>query len=286
MRKLLRLLTFGLTVYTSGSQAQGIFDNPDSLYQAGALSLATVSYEKKIFDLRSTNIADNAGAIDLCYVQLADIARHTQNYALAYSHLSQIRTDSLVKLFDIGYKKVFYSYLAGDFATSELEAQLQRSSNDSSATDLRIEVLLVLSLNELNKWEDAYGICRKNLYPGWQVMAPEKIRLCDSLYSHKPVFKKAQKAEILNLVFPGAGYAYIGRNKDALVSAGLQLFSVGLAALFVWQKLYATAGFIGLGLYAKFRQGSAGRVAKLTKEVNDRKKYHYNVALKKALLAN
>jgi hypothetical protein len=283
MLKLTRLLTFGLMVYTFGSQAQGIFNNPDSLYQAGNLSLAAVAYEKKIFDLQNTNLAENASDIDLCYARLAEIARYTQDYALAYSHLSRIQTDSIAALLDIGYKKVFYSYLAGDFATSELEAQLARSPN---IQDLRIDALLALSLNELSKWEEAYEICRKSLYPGWQATTPEKISVCDSLYTHKPKFKKAKKAEILNLVFPGAGYAYIGRTKDALVSAGLQVFSVGLAGLFVWQKLYATAGLIGLGLYAKFRQGSAGRVVNLTREVNDRKKYHYNTALKNLILTN
>lgn len=282
MKKYALPLIFGLILTLSNNcNCQGIYDNPDSLVGKGDFINAKIALKKKIFDLTNEKEV-NSFVLDNFHINLAKINFEDKNYGEAYNCLKKVVSDSLIIVNDIKYKRAFYAYLASDFATCEYEVESERAIN-TSKMDARMQVLEVLALNEMGKWDKAHQLCKTELYQTG-IIDSIKLKKCEHFYSKTPKLKSEKKAEILNMFIPGAAFFYLGKNKDGAINASLQLVSLGLTAVLVWQKLYVSSFFIGLGLYGKFKTGSSRQIPALVQEVNLKKKYDYNLSIRRLIL--
>jgi tetratricopeptide (TPR) repeat protein len=282
MKKLTQALTFGLIlILNECSFGQGIYDYPDSLFNAGDYTNARIAYKKKIFDLTNSR-DDKADLLDVYYLKLSDLNFVQSRYSEAYDCLKKITTEIFEDEHDIMYKKAFYAYLASDFATCEYEIELERIEN-SSSIDVRLSILEVLALNEMGRWEQAQTICKTDLYKAWGWNSA-MIGESSNLYANVPKMKSVKKAEFLNFIIPGAGYFYLGKNRDGFISSSLQVASLGLTAILALQKLYLSGFFIGFGLYGKFKTGSTRRAMDMAKEINAQRRYDFNIRVRDFLL--
>lgn len=280
MKKATLYLIFGLIlILNRNTQGQGIYNFPDSLYHAGDFTNASIAYHKKIYEF---SYDGNIDSVNNCYLKLSSLNFLQKKYSEAYDCLKKIPESEFGLKHDIAYKKAFYAYLSSDFASCEYEVELERNRNNSTI-DKRLSYLEVLALNQMGNWKQAHAICEKELFSNWAGDS-SRIKQCNAIYAATPRMKNAKKAEVLNFIIPGAGYFYIGKNRDGVISASLQLASLGLTTAFALQKLYLSGFFIGFGLYGKFKTGSTRRVVEMVKEINSNKTYVYNSKLREVLL--
>lgn len=205
-----------------------------------------------------------------CYKQLHEF---TKAAAFMAQVQTRARTDSM--------QRVLYNemgtcyYLAGDFENAIAVAD--RASVLFAGSSNWLTLLKILSLNELNRWQEAAVLYKQQgALPG------------DSLpdyYATLPRQKSEKKAGWLATFIPGAGHFYAGKPWEGVASIALQAGGLYYGISSWIHKYYISAWLVGGGLAGTFHMGGISRAQTLVQQYNKRKAADFNNKVRETLLA-
>ena len=181
--------------------------------------------------------------------------------------------------FRIHYERTLLHYLEGEFndARNSLE-QLRHFVDKPEWQDLA-EYLEILSLIELNRWDDAYSATEDYLE------SIEASFSADSVFKQDPPrLRDPDRAEILSSFLPGAGLIYAGKPGGGLGNAAIQISALGWGVYNVLSGYYLTALFSGGGLFQAFYFGGIERAGVVANRHNEEETINYNAELTESLL--
>lgn len=265
-------------------QTARLFLEADSLYAAGNLQSARLAYEKIVFTLNQSNLpADsiqllkNEALLKKTYCYKAQANFNEAQKTIERAEVGNL-PDSLN--FVIRYETALCAYLATHYNEAyNYILQLKYFVKDTSLTQ-QVDFLEILSLNELQRWEEAKKLCAAYI---------EKNNLhasADELYAFlkNPKLRNAEKAVILSTFLPGVGQMYAGYPFRGMVSATLQLACFTFGAYSIWQKYYLSGFFTGFVMLQAFYSGGIRHTRDLVEKKNKERVTQYNEHVKQFIL--
>lgn len=238
-------------------------------WQLAALSMEKVAYvmEKEGSPegvrsalLRKNNILKNAGQWKDAYQTMQRIPVGTEE------------PDSVQ--FPIRYEKALAAYLNGVYDDAYLQIGQCRYFVKDTAYTNRIDWLEILTLCELERWQEAKAKAGEYLV---------KRGLPDqSAYWFRRLPKKRseRKAEYLSAFFPGVGLIYAGSVREGVASALLQAGCVAFGVFNILDGYYLSGFLTGGGLFQAFYFGGMNRSARIVAETNRKRKEAFNRAIR------
>lgn len=263
---------FLCAICTTKAQEPSWIRVADSLYRVGQYFEATVFCERTLFENKKETTEIQAVLLEIqCYKQMHEFAKATR---FIQSVQPRIHSDSLQRV--LYHELATNYYLAGDFenalAVIDRAAILYAADNDKRW----MQLLKVLSLNELRRWSDAAVTYRQ------QPMAGDSL---PDYYAQLPHFKSEDKAAWLATFIPGAGHFYAGKTWEGLASIAIQGAGVYYGVISWIDRYYLSAWLIGGGIAGSFHFGGVRRSQELVRIYNRRKAYEFNERVKQALLS-
>jgi tetratricopeptide (TPR) repeat protein len=241
----------------------------DSLYQEQRYFEAGVFCERVLFEQSNDTMVARAILLEVqCFKKQRKFAKAAR-FIQSVQH--RIHSDSLQQ--QLYYELATSYYLAGDFENTIAIADRTGVLYTGYTYKNWVSMLKILSLNELQRWEEAAAQYRQ--------------QASDSLpdyYSHLPQFKSEDKAGWLATFIPGAGQFYAGKPWEALASIALQGVGVYYGVISWQQKHYISAWLIGAGIAGSFHMGGVRRSQELVRLYNKQKAGAFNEKVKQALL--
>ncbi|HEX5554401.1 MAG TPA: hypothetical protein VFX43_14240 [Chitinophagaceae bacterium] len=259
-------------------KAQGnVFSYGDSIYRSSNYSLAAVEYERVIFEYQSPSIQAEAA------IKRANCLKMLRRYEAAASTLDAINIANLSDSirYEILFQSILDSYLAHEPNNSYSKLESLCHFYPISAQKPDILLMKILSLNELQRWNEADTVYKKlkSIY-----------NVSNSSFSNPylriPKLKDPEIAEKLSafLPFTGAGFFYAGDIKEGILNVALQIGLISFGGYSILMKRYITCIFIGIGGYAAFYKGGVRRVKRLVVKYNEKKTIAFNTAVRDQLL--
>ncbi len=260
------------------TDAQTDMAKADMLLSKGEYFQASVAYERVLYSCNDPLI--NYAAIK----GKLSCLKQQQKFKEAVSFVASGRTLQLPDTLKcvLLYEEAVCSYLAGSFEnTISLSEELENVYPSYFGLGM-LQVITILSLNELNRWQDAsiYYTAFLQKY----ALQNNNDTLPD-LYKKIPKLKKENTAQWLSTFLPGAGQMYAGKPLEGLVSILLQGAGVyyGITS---WQDgYYISAWLVGLGSFGSFHNGSVRRSEILVHQYNRKKIIGFNQEVKKQLIS-
>lgn len=246
----------------------------DSLYAAGRYFEASIAWERILFEndnkeqqltavLGKTECLKQQGFFD----QAVTFLEGWQSYPFPDS--GQLR---------IQYQHILCTYLGGHFENVLSLAGRWPYEHAGRPLPSFLEVLKILSLNELQRWNEAGDAYRA-------FMATR--RGTDTLsnpYNQLPHLKSVARAQWLSTFIPGGGQFYAGRPGEAIFSILVQAAGVYIAVASFQQHYYVTAWLVGAALFGAFHMGGVRRAEVLVQRYNRKKTLAFNARVKEQLL--
>ncbi|MGH2644096.1 MAG: tetratricopeptide repeat protein [Chitinophagaceae bacterium] len=258
-------------------KAQGnIFNYPDSIRYAGNLALATVEYERIVFESNSPIIKAEAT------IEAADCMKIQKKYDEAASLLDAMNTENIPdpKLkYQILFQSLLNSYLAHEVNSSFSKLTSLCYYYPDSSQNKDVLFMKILCLNEMQRWKEAGTIYRR-----FMITYNHSAALSDP-YLKIPRRKYPEKAEKLSafLPFTGAGMFYAGNIPEGLLSIAFQAAFAAFGAYSILMERYITGVLIGVGGYAAFYHGGARRAKWLAEKYNEKKTIQFNTTVRNQL---
>lgn len=249
----------------------------DSLRRAGNFPLAAVEYERVIFESDVPRVRAQAALKKAGCLKLSGL------FAEAAMTLDGINMAGLADSFR--YRILFESALDAYLAHQPNEAfsKLENIGHfyPDSSDNRDILFLKILSLNEMNRWEEAHP-----LYKAFITAYGTAGDASADPYRQIPKLKDPDKAERLSayLPFTGAGLFYAGSVKEGILSVLLQAGFISFGVHSVLLERYITGVLIGVGGYAAFYKGGVRRARSLAETNNKKKAMAFNAAVREHLL--
>lgn len=269
------MLLFSVTANCSAKNVSAI--KADSLYAAGQFADAALLYEFEAFRTGDYNLyAEWIYRKSLCLKQNKDFEKAAK--CLKRINLTSV-PDSVI--YCIQYQTALNYYLNKEWSLAESElVMMPRVSGISSVNK---EILYILVLNELRRWDEA----REHL----AVLTNERVfndsvaTCLKSSYETKiPKMKNKEKAEKLSTFLPGTGQIYAGYFWEGATNIAIQASLVGLTAYGFYLKYYLSSGLAGVSLLQKFYLGGVSRAGFLAEKTNYLRTRKYNDELKRVIV--
>lgn len=149
------------------------------------------------------------------------------------------------------YKKGLLHYRLGEYVEAENYLSRLQYLSKSEFWQQNSLALLVLSLCQQKKWDQAESWALKCS----DLDSEGSLQITELFQKFRKIkWKSSEKAENLSFV-PGLGQLYAGYPMRALFSFGLQAGAISLGAWHVWQGYYAIGAYSGMGLFYLFYTG-------------------------------
>jgi TM2 domain-containing membrane protein YozV len=257
----------------------------DSLMAAGQFEVAAVYYEKALFDQSQRIDSINTEAYRLIGNELLlkkiQCQKYLKHFEDAWQTAQRIDlnapNDSLQ--YRLRYEVALTGYLSRHYGEAHGQIlQIRFYVRDSSLLS-SLDILEILTLNELERWAESKEIFRR--YAVRNGMATDVEELYGFL-KKKP--KSPEKAQFLSFIMPGVGQMYAGYPKAGIVSIGLQTLALGFGVYHVWHRYYLIGFFTGAGMFQAFYFGGARRAELMAEETNRKRKTKNNQRLRTVLI--
>lgn len=259
----------------------------DSLIKKYEYALAAVYYEKALFDQNQQLDVFSPDAFRLKANQLLYQKIKCQKALRIFEDAWQtaqrfdLNEPNDTLQFKLRYEGALCGYLSQRY--NEAYGQIQQARfyiNDTTLT-IALDVLEILTLNELERWEES-----KTLFRRYAARNQLSIQV-DDLYSFiKKKPKNPNKAQLMSFLMPGLGQIYAGYTKEGLVSAGLQALALGFGVYHVLNRYYLIGFFTGAGLFQTFYFGGARRASIMAEETNRKRKARNSQKIRALLVEN
>jgi TM2 domain-containing membrane protein YozV len=179
------------------------------------------------------------------------------------------------------YESVLCGYLNQRYNEAYGQIQQTRFYITDSILTVPLDVLEILTLNELNRWEESKAVFRR--YAARNQLSVN----IDELYAFiRKSPKSPDKAQLLSFLMPGLGQMYAGYPKQGMVSLGLQALSLGFGVYHILNRYYLIGFFTGAGLFQSFYFGGARRAGLMAEETNRKRKAKNNQKIRALLVEN
>ena len=200
-------------------------------------------------------------------------------YTLHRINITEIKSDSLKA--KILYKKTLNAYLFRQFDLVYLNINDYYSETDDTLFDKKINFLEILTLNEENKWNDAFGIINKYYIKYSKDSLKYNILKTKYLEKNQPRLKNKHLSAKLGLFVPGGPYFYNGFINDGLLNVGLEVAGLGIAGFYAFVvHQYIASVAIGLYFFNRFYNGAQRKSDFLVEKRNYIRTKAYNEELK------
>lgn len=256
---------------------------PEELLLAGEFRLAAIEFERMAW--RSSDIADfnryileesRAYKFGGLYQEALKCLQRLNYVQVSDSQLVQFR-----------YETALCAYLDGNFVLSESQIIQLRAQLADSSLNYATDVLMILVLNEQEKWKEAGQELSDFIdrYPHPAPLIASLKQLHHNYYSEgkTPKLKNRAKAEKLNLFLPAIGYFYAGAPTQGFISMGFQVLSLGATVYGYWIGYYITSTVLGIRVLEMFHLGSMKHAGDLVDKRNKQLKRSFNDAFKSGL---
>lgn len=261
----------------------GLTQSPDSLIAPKEYGLAAVLYEKQIFELSQSVLSEDSlrRTYNLLLRKKIQAQKSQRTFEDAWQTAQRFDLSEPDKALEFGmrYETVLCGYLAQRY--NETYGQLQQAkfyTQDSLLTE-SLQVLEILTLNELERWTESKEIFRR--YAARKGLNIE----VDELYKFvKKKPKNAEKAQLLSFFMPGLGQVYAGYPKEGFFSLGLQALALGFGVYHVWQKYYFIGFLSGASLFQSLYFGGGRRAAIMAETINRKQKVTNNQQIRQVVL--
>ncbi|WP_428657059.1 hypothetical protein [Runella sp.] len=257
----------------------------DSLSKAGQFDLAAVYYEKALFDQSRRLDSMNAdiyrlSANDLLFkkIQCQKYLKRFEEAWLTAQRIDLNEPNDTLQ-FRLRYELALCGYLSRHYGEAHGQILQTRFYVRDSTLFSALDVLEILTLNELDRWPES-----KEIFKRYVVRNQLSIN-ADELYDFlrkKP--KSPEKAQLLSFVMPGVGQMYAGFPMQGLVSVGLQTLALGFGVYHVWHRYYLIGFFTGAGMFQAFYFGGARRAELMAEETNRKRKAKNNQKIRAVLI--
>jgi len=245
--------------------------------------LAAVLYEKQIFELSQRALAEDSlrRTYNLLLRKKIQAQKSQRTFEDAWQTAQRFDLSEPDKelTFGMRYETVLCGYLAQRY--NETYGQLQQAkfyTQDSLLIE-PLQVLEILTLNELERWTESKEIFR-------QYAARKALNIeVDELYKFlKKKPKNAEKAQLLSFFMPGLGQVYAGYTKEGIISLGLQAIALGFGVYHVWHRYYFIGFFTGAGMFQTFYFGGGRRAAIMAETTNRKRKAANNQRIRNVVI--
>ncbi|MFQ3575867.1 MAG: hypothetical protein SNJ77_05465 [Cytophagales bacterium] len=256
----------------------------NSLWATSSQILENIAnLEYRLYEIELNSDSVSLKSKDSILFELGRIYFLENNYFRSIQRLNQIKTKEIIK--DTNYIYLLSSayYLSEQYSFCSFTIE-----NTSNYSDLpiKLKILRILALHELGNYDKAISIFNSEVI-GQSIFNDSISTQILKLYQKgQPKEKKEIKRFLLGVFIPGGSYFYLNKPKKGALNATFQLTFLGATALLAYHKLYASAVFIGWGLWYKFRDGAEKHTSKYIGEYNSTKKNNYNLELKSLYLSD
>ncbi|MCB0491797.1 MAG: hypothetical protein KDC93_05210 [Cyclobacteriaceae bacterium] len=248
----------------------------DSLFQNGNFLEARVEYERLIF-LQTKDASRNELLLkkSFCYKAEGkfDKAFETLKRTDYYSGEDSIR----VQLF---YESILNAYLSEQYDIA-LSLLSEMKYNFENIENYNLEVLEILTLNELMKWSEA-----KEKY--LELAANYNLQLDTTAYKDiiNTKLRKPEKAVKLSYLLPGSGMIYAGAPIRGFTSLALQGGSVALVVHGLREGYFFSSTFTGVALFYLLYNGGAQYASNIAAKRNNDRINAFKLSVKNTLQDN
>ncbi len=255
----------------------------DSLMAKQEYALAAVYYEKAIFDQDQT-LPDNFRILtnQILHKKIqCQKALRTFEDAWQTAQRFDLEEPNDTLQFKLRYEGALCAYLSQRYNEAFGQMQQTRFYIRDTTLTTPLDVLEILTLNELERWEES-----KVLFSRYAARNQLKINV-EELYRFlrkKP--KNPDKAQLLSFLMPGLGQAYAGYPLEGISSVGLQVLALGFGVYHVLNRYYLIGFFTGAGLFQTFYFGGARRASIMAEETNRKRKARNNQRIRALLVEN
>lgn len=267
------ICTFLCATCTTKAQEMVYKNEADTLFQQQHYFEAAIAYERVLF----TSI-DPAGiwyAVNGKVQCLKQQHKYTQAVQFIKLNLTNRLPDTV--RYNLLYEQLVCAYLAGSFDEVLSLAEQVRIAFPTHEADKRLLLIRLLSLNELQRWQEAAGVFKV-------FMSDQPAGSYQNPYLQLPHLKNKDKAQWLSTFIPGAGQWYAGKPLEAIASIILQGAGIYYGVLSFQQHYYLSAWLVGAGLFGSFHMGGVRRSEILVDQYNKKQATRFNGSVKKQLL--
>ncbi|HPD64346.1 MAG TPA: hypothetical protein P5265_11830 [Bacteroidia bacterium] len=277
------IFLFEICISELHSQVPASVHHADSLMKAGLYEEACLEYLRIQYE--SSDLEQN----NLLLYRQAEALKMMGKYKNAFETLQKadfsIMPDSLHFLFR--QQLSLNAYLSGDFTEAISQITQCRFFLQDTAYYKSLLPVLILSLNELSKYQEAKAAALE--YASWLELNDtncqsfrEKI---NELYTKKnlPSIKNPDRAETMSAILPGLGHIYAGYPEEGILSFTIIAGSLTAGIYGIFKKYYFTGYFIGLSMFQKFYFGGIRRAHQLAEKHNALKTEAFNLRIRQLL---
>lgn len=252
------------------------FKTADSLYLSGNYDKAALAYERIIFLSRSDYERYKALLFkSYCY-------KKEQLYNNALKTLQRCNylniNDSI--RYTLYKESVLIAFLDGNYPDAESTLNLLNHSNIDSSKQYEYLYLGILTLNELQEWDEAAGLLKK--YMNHKNLDPES-KENKSLFV-KPKLLNSKTAKTLSFILPGSGQIYSGKLFRGLSSIILNGSAITYSILSVEKGFYLSGIFTGFNLFMMFYTGGSRYAEYIANKENAKRVAAYNKKIRDFIL--
>ncbi|HEY9082936.1 MAG TPA: hypothetical protein VIN73_06360 [Vicingaceae bacterium] len=266
---LLPLLFLSIS-YLKASNSDSIYEKAEKYFNKKNYTYAALEYERLIY-LTSNEVFKNQLLLKKSYCYKLDT-----NYQASIETLSRINFNALnIEMQDtVLYERSLSYYLLGDFKNAFYNLELININKMNHSI-----YLYLLTLNELERWDEAQQIFLKHI---------EKHDLDSSyqeIYSNINTKEKKHNVSIvLSHVVPGFGYFILGKPKEAFTSMLLNTLTGYYTVSSFIGGYYATGVIIGIPFFLRFYFGGIRNLKNIIKEKEMKRKIELNQYLKEKII--
>jgi len=250
----------------------------------GQFDLAAVYYEKALFDqiqrIDSINPDAYRFTVNGLLLKKIQCQKYLKHFEDAWQTAQRIDlnepNDSLQ--YRLRYEIALTGYLSQHYGEAHGQILQTRFYVRDSSLLSSLDVLEILTLNELERWTESKEIFRR--YAARNRLTTDVEELYGFL-KKKP--KSPEKAQLLSFVMPGVGQMYAGYPKQGIVSIGLQTLALGFGVYHFINKYYLISFLSATNLFQIFYFGGAKRAVLMAQETNFKNKSQNNQRVKQTI---
>lgn len=256
-----------------------LFEQGDSLYNAGAYFDAYLSYERVVFSssdelVRAQATLRRTGALK----KLGQFTKAREG--LERINFAFLPNDTL--RYWGKYETALCSYLEGNFSEAQYHLQQAEHMVQNKAMLRQAQFLKLLVMNEMHQWDNAKELAKTLVMELNHPQQDSLLAEVDWMYSKKniPRLKSEKTAENWATWVPGMGHVYSGRPLEGFFSFVFNAAAFGYMIFNVINANYLTALTINATIIQSFYQGGIRRAKFLSRVRNHEQLREFNGRIK------
>lgn len=258
----------GICITNANGQTK---ESADSLFAAGSYFEASIAYERILFSVPGQELSFYA---TLQKIQcLKQQGLFSQGELFARTNVNSFGIDSFK--YRLQYEQVICAFLAGNYETASSVSEVMLLSYPTHAFDRNLVITRILSLNQLQRWDQAAEISRRY---------GAELGNTGDPYAKLPKLKSKDKAQWLSTFIPGGGQFYAGKPLEAIVTIVIQGAAIYFGVTSFIDHYYLSAWLVGAGIFGSFHLGGVRRSEALVERYNQGKANDFNQKVKAELL--